>query len=432
MKNQPCGCHGGVLVSHPGRQHAYETAVAAQERGLLCRFATGLYSKRGSMGSTALRLLPGKPRRSIERELDRRRHPEIDPGLVRTVPLEFSAATGFRRLLGAQAPKPTKRLDVWANRRFDAAIGRWLLSSGHTGPVHAFEGCALNTFKAAKQLGLTTILDVPGSHESHASVIAAEGGDVTFFDTERIRAERLLADHCIAPSVFVERCLTEHGVPAGCIVRIPYGTDPERFGRSVGRLDDVFRVLFVGKIGIRKGVRYLLDAWAQLSLPRAELVLLGGADEYGRDLLHRYRGVFRWIGELPHHEVHHWFSQSDVFAFPSLAEGSALVTYEALASGLPVVTTPDSGSVVEDGLTGFLVPPRDAVALASRIRLLHETPTLRLQMGHLARSVIEHNYTWRHYRQRIGTFYSKILDAPRVPSPDAPKGPLPRSGTSVG
>ena len=72
---------------------------------------------------------------------------------------------------------------------------------------------------------------------------------------------------------------------------------------------------------------------------------------------------------------------ADVFVFPSLFEGSAVVTYEALACGLPSVVTPEAGSVVRDGVEGFLVAPRDVLALAERMEQLGNDPGLRDRMS---------------------------------------------------
>lgn len=168
--------------------------------------------------------------------------------------------------------------------------------------------------------------------------------------------------------------------------------------------------MFVGRIGRRKGVSYLLEAWRHLALPRAELLLVGEADEDGRRLLERYQGLYRFVGPHPKHEVHRFFQQSDVFVFPSLAEGSAYVTYEALASELPIITTPNSGSVARDGVDGFMIPAEDVDAIAERLALLHAEPALRQRMGAQGRELIEREYTWRHYRERVGHVYRKLLD----------------------
>jgi glycosyltransferase involved in cell wall biosynthesis len=119
---------------------------------------------------------------------------------------------------------------------------------------------------------------------------------------------------------------------------------------------------------------------------------------------------------VPRAEVRRWFAQSDVFVFPSLAEGSALVTYEAMAAGLPVITTPNSGSVVRDGIDGFVVPPRDVEALAERILLLYRGSETRRQMGARGRALVAERYTWRHYRARLCGIYEALL-AGRDPSP---------------
>lgn len=405
-------CDGGVVVSQPVHQHAYETAVAAQEHGILCRYVTGLYwTGRGITSPEVLGLLSERQRLAVERELRRRSHPELDQGRVHTIARYHIVATAFRRVLGEQAPRVTSHLETWAHERFDAAVASWLRRTRHLDAVHAFEGTALQTFRAAKELGYATILDVPAAHEYFREVIEEEGGDSSVFNTQRIRAERELTDYFLVPSRYAADCLVKHGVSAERIVQIPYGVDPEQFRPQPDRVDsDTFRVLFVGKIGLRKGVRYLLEAWAKLSLGDAELVLVGPTDEAGKALLGRYGAMCRSVGAVPHHEVQRWFSRSDVFVFPSLAEGSALVTYEALASGLPVVTTPNSGSVVDEGC-GFVVPERDTDALAKSIKALYDYPELRHRLAASARLTIKRNYTWKHYRKRLASFYR---DVPRV------------------
>jgi glycosyltransferase involved in cell wall biosynthesis len=103
-----------------------------------------------------------------------------------------------------------------------------------------------------------------------------------------------------------------------------------------------------------------------------------------------------------------YFQQADVFVFPSLYEGSALVIYEALASGLPVITTPNSGSVVRDGLEGYVVPIRDARALAEKIAQLYSDRALRKDMGARARRRAE-EYPWSAYRRRLAEFIRPLV-----------------------
>jgi alpha-maltose-1-phosphate synthase len=255
-----------------------------------------------------------------------------------------------------------------------------------------------------------TVLDCPSAHKHFVAVQRAAGDLRRGHPTVRIRAERSLADRLLAPSEQVVACLLDHGVPAEKIVRLPYVADPERFpGREVRREDGRFRVLFVGRIEVRKGVRELLSAWRLAALPDAELVLLGPLGRGAHHLLRDAPSGVRWQRGVPHSEVPTWFAASDVFAFPSLAEGSAQVTYEAMASGLASVVTPEAGSVVRDARDGFIVPARNVELLADRLRELHDQPHLRVAMGRSARTAIEERWTWRHYGERLAAVWLDLL-----------------------
>jgi len=402
---------GRVVVSQPVHQHAYETAIAAQQGGLLRCFVAGAYrTNRRLFSERFWRWTPPLLQRWIEGNLRRRWNPELDPRLVMTFPTYHLIAFAYRAV---QSMPLLRRwnADRWAHERFDAAVGRWLRRGRPPAIVHAFEGSALCTLRTAKDIGAMTILDVPSAREYCVQVVLEEGGDISHFTSNsRLRAERELADYLFAPSEFVVRCLLEHGVSLEKIVLIPYGVNVEQFSPVCDREDGIFRVLYVGQIGLRKGVRYLLEAWRRQSLPNAELLLVGGADEDGRQILREYAGLYKWVGQVPKFEVDHWFRQSDLFVFPSLAEGSALVTYEAMASGLTVLTTANSGSVARDGIDGFIVPPRDIEALQEKIAFLYAHPELGREMGARARALIETRYTWRHWRENVRRAYEAILE----------------------
>ena len=414
-----------VIISQPVHQQAYEAVVAAQEAGLLHSFRNGLYrTGRGLSSPALLRLLPGGARVAVERAQHRRWHAELDTAKVSTLSRYHLIALATRPLLGLAGYRGWDRerfpldIDRWAHERFDAAVGRSLSrTTGTARLVHAWEGAALATLSAARKRGLFTVLDVTSAFEYSVRAVSDEGGKPPPADVvHRIQQERDLADFLLVPSEFVENCLIENGIPAGKIVRIPYGVNPSTFA-PIKRVGEVpFRVLFAGRIGLRKGVTYLLEAWSRLRLVNAELVLIGSPDTEGSELLRRHAGEFRHVPQVPLSELHRWFQLSDVFVFPSLAEGSALVTYMALGAGLPMVTTVNSGSVLREGVEGFLVPPRDVAALADRIRLIHDDPNLRRRIGKAARKTVLGCYTWAHYRSRVASAYRAILDG-RDPRP---------------
>lgn len=408
-----------VIVSHPVHQQAYETVVAAQDANLLHSFRNGLYmTGRGLSNPRLLQILPGRWRAQVERSQRRRWHPQIDAGRVSTISRYHLVALGSRPFLRVAGYSGWDRewfpwdIDQWANERFDSAVGRSLSRTSHGARViHTWEGAALSTLRSAHKLGMITILDAASAFEYFVRAVSEEGGKPPATKlVRRFQLERELADFIFVPSKFVESCLIENGVPAQKIVRIPYGADPA----ALAPLDRTgvlpLRVLFAGRIGLRKGLSYLLSAWSSLGIDNAELVLVGGVDRYGAQLLRKHAGQYLHVDQVPLFELNRWFQSSDVFVFPSLAEGSALVTYMALAAGLPTVTTVNSGSVVRDGVDGFLVAPRDVGALAERIRTLCDDPDLRKRMGIAGRQSVIASYTWQHYRSRIASAYNAILE----------------------
>ena len=107
-----------------------------------------------------------------------------------------------------------------------------------------------------------------------------------------------------------------------------------------------------------------------------------------------------FLGRVPRDRIHQEFQQADMFVLPSLAEGSAEVTYEALACGVPVITTKAAGSVVRDGVEGRIVPERDSEILAEAIQELVEDRQKRDRMAHAARDRAR-EYTWERYGERL-------------------------------
>jgi len=414
------GESGNVIVAHPGTQHSYETARAVQEAGLLQRYITGFYHKPKGLLGLAVQLLPGHSRSRVERELYRRYQEGLDPDRVQT----FPAAELLYVLAKRLRPFKGYARDVvrWRNERFDGLVGRVVVQEKPAALI-CYNGCALAAFEKAKSLGIFCILDQSIAHIRTALKLLHEEAELhpDFADSlpsleeqgwliERSSKETIRADRVLAASEYVKESLIENGVAPARIVVLPYGVGIQRFRPAARSGDRTFRVLFVGQISQRKGIKYLLEAVKQLALPGVELVLVGSVVGSGTGLA-AYRDYFTHVPNVPHHEVHAYFQKGDVFAYPSLYEGSALATYEALASGLPVITTPNSGSVVRDGVEGFVVPIRDVELLKEKLLLLYENKDLREEMGRNARKRAA-EFTWTAYRQRLGTLLRQILHLP--------------------
>jgi glycosyltransferase involved in cell wall biosynthesis len=215
------------------------------------------------------------------------------------------------------------------------------------------------------------------------------------------------ADYVFINSSFVKETFLQYGFPERKLVMLPRGVDIDDYKPASEKKDKTFRIIFVGTLNIRKGVQYLLEAWKRLDLANAELLLIGSvADELG-PILKKYdsddrikiKGFVKNPSEL--------FSRASIFVFPTLDEGSAKVTYEAMACGLPVVTTPNAGSLVSDGTDGFIVGIRDVEALKEKILFFYNNPDAVREMGALARKNIG-PFTWARYEKDLIDTYLKL------------------------
>lgn len=194
---------------------------------------------------------------------------------------------------------------------------------------------------------------------------------------EREEAEWQEAGKIICGSDFVRDRIIQCGGPAERCVVVPYGVPLDQFRAATkpklnGRK---LRVLTVGEVCLRKGAHYVMSVAQRLG-EHVEFRMVGPVGL----LPQRAKELAKYVqllGAVPRGEVVRHFDWADVFLLPSLCEGSATVTYEALAAGLPVIATPNTGSIVEDGVSGFVVPVRDSDAIVLAIeRFLVDTSLL--------------------------------------------------------
>lgn len=267
-----------------------------------------------------------------------------------------------------------------AARRFSAAILRTGL--GEAPIVWGVNNASLELFQAARAQGRQCILEqtiLPP--ELEFKLMREElarwpgwqpGLDIPEFDraaVDRAEQEWALADCIVAGSDFVREGLERCGVPQRNIRVVPYGVDVNRFSPTAMRERDrsaPLRVLFVGEVGLRKGVPDLLNALVQLGPGKVE-ARFAGEVALDHERLDPFGHVVTFLGSVPRVQMPEIFRWADVFVLPSIVEGSATATYEALLSGLPVVATLNTGSIVESGVEGFIVPIRDPHALAETI-----------------------------------------------------------------
>lgn len=247
----------------------------------------------------------------------------------------------------------------------------------------------------AKDRGLITVREMINTVQSTAKSILDEaydhcgipcGHSISAEDVESEQMELAEYDYIFAPSKGVECSLLKAGFSASKILRSSYGWSPKRFNITERKENvDRFRALFVGYVGVRKGIPQLLAAWSKSGI-EGELWLAGGIEPAIQPLLKPYleSGKVRHFGFVS--DLSSLYASADIFVFPSLEEGDPQVVYEAAGCGLAAVTTEmGAGNIVKDYVNGFVIQPYDLEGFAAALKRLADSPELRHRLSHQAR-----------------------------------------------
>jgi glycosyltransferase involved in cell wall biosynthesis len=229
------------------------------------------------------------------------------------------------------------------------------------------------------------------------------------YELDEALLEIKIADYIFVNSKFCASTYIKFGVDKKKIVILPRGFDPDLyFVRPPQKKDDKFIVLFVGEMLLRKGIKYILEAWKDFPHSDAELWFVGHVSDEVSNLLNDYQKRFdniKCFGKQTN--VSSFLQKASVFVFPSLDEGSAKVTYEAMASGLPCIFTVNSGSQASKN-SAIIIPIRSSNAIKDALIKLKDDVDYRNKLGLKAAKVIR-KFTWRHYQDSLIFTYKKLL-----------------------
>lgn len=282
---------------------------------------------------------------------------------------------------------------------------------------HTFEDTGTASIRAARGKGALTFVERPAVHVDHMTRVCEEEARLWGchylphdppFTRSRRKSAHQAADHVLVLSDYARETYLEAGARPESVSVVPLGVDATRFHPpSLSKEDHPFRLLYVGKVCLYKGIQYLLEAWKQLALPDGELWIAGKVFSDGQHLLDRYRGLpnVRLLGFCDPAEI---YRQCSAFCLPSLSEGFGLVTLEAMASGLPVLVNECCQASVRSDIDGKVLPARNVEALVEAIRLLYRNPDLCVTMGKEARARAE-DCSWDSYGRRLVEVYRQQL-----------------------
>ncbi len=373
-----------VCVSVHGRFHAFELAAGLHRRGVLSRLLT-------TYPGFAVARLSGN-----------------------WLPVTSAWWLEARRRL-----LPGKAVQVALPIRY-ALFAAQNLPSGADLLV-GWSSATLEAIPAAKRHGMKVVIERGSTHIQHQTDVLTRAYDVCHLDfnethpitIEREVAEYEAADAVAVPTRFAADTFVARGIPPEKLLVAPYGVDLERFRPATYRpVDQPIRILFVGRVGIRKGVPGLLRAFQPIS-NIAELHLIGPVEPEMQELMKRLPMAGVTVhGAVKAKRLPEFYAAADIFCLPSLEEGFPLVLLQAMASGLPVVTTPEAGAadIMTDGREGVIVPSGDGGALTDALAALVSDAERRQAMGSAARALVEaEGWSWNDYAGRALTNYQKLL-----------------------
>jgi glycosyltransferase involved in cell wall biosynthesis len=182
--------------------------------------------------------------------------------------------------------------------------------------------------------------------------------------------------------------------------------------RPGAKEDQVFRVIYAGQITVRKGIGYLLQAVEPLARKqKCELWLVGEIDDRMRPLLDQYKGLFVYKGVSPRRDLWRLYSQASVLVLASVEEGLALVQAQAMACGLPVIATTNTGAedLFTDAVEGFIVPIRSPETIREKLEWMMDNKELRDRMAAAALERVKRLGGWNSYGDRVETVYSELV-----------------------
>jgi alpha-maltose-1-phosphate synthase len=372
----------------PGRWHSFELARELNELGALHRIVTN-YPK------------------------SRTRRWGIPDSKVVSLPLSL-LLTRLVWKIGGETQSMRQQFRI--NDLFARAAAKRL---GQPDLVHAWSGAAEPSLMEARCRKIPCVVERSSSHmveqcrllRTEYAELGLRWEETPQRTVDRELREYALADRVFVPSGFVEKTFLQAGVSADKIFKNGFGVDVSRF-RPAEKTDDVFRVIFAGSLSVRKGIHHLVAGFRQAAIPGAELVLVGGESKDTDRLVGPSDSKIVRRGHVPQSELAALYNQASVFVMASIEEGQAMVQAQALACGLPLVCTANTGGEdflaldgegremaagVREFSAGFVIPPGDPAALAFVLRHLAAASGKLQRMRAAAVALARRDLSWRRY-----------------------------------
>lgn len=414
-----------VLVSHVGvAPFVQQVARAFNEKNALARLVTTVVDRPRSVLQKVACAAAQAVHFDLAGQMRRRAVREVPDRLVADRPWAELVRLGVGRL--DRSGVLTDLAHEWMETGFDRWVARTQLRTADI--VYSYENVCAASFRAARARGLFRVYDAPApEYRFSQAILDAELGldpalnsayqkHIRAPHRERRRDGRRQSEYARANLIVTASSVTRDSfadyfrargrdAEINKIVTVPYGAPaPDPTGADGGsRANGPVRLLWAGSFSVRKGARYLLQAWRRLA-PSTEAAVLDvyGAVTVPPALLSGLPDSVRFHGSVSRDQLLKVYKDTDLLVFPTLCDGFGMVVTEALSRGLPVLTTTRAGAadLIRNGSNGFLVPAADADALAAA---LERTLSRRNELPAMRPPALEAaaRWQWADYRREL-------------------------------
>ena len=288
-----------------------------------------------------------------------------------------------------------------AQKRFFMALGARLARRGGYSKIISWRDRARLSFHVGKNNGAACYLNHDSMHWSRSNG-ALKPSRWPAFSREEMDEEYQLANVILLPSENSLMSFQGHGIANEKLCLIGRGVDTAIYRPAPANRTDVFRLVFCGRVGERKGIRQVVETWKTAALQNAELLVLGQVDDDVCDLVETSReSNIRWMGFRS--DLDQILPTCHAQILLSRNEGMAKSLLEGAACGLATIATIDCGFPLKEGLNGFLVERTDVQGIASLLRKLRTDLSLCEEIGENGRQTVVEEYSWDAFRRRFSS-----------------------------
>ena len=410
-----------IILAHPGKQHSYRLASALKKAGLLECYVTTIYNKNSFFDRCLKKLLS----KDNKKRSEARKNKDLDDNDV----IQCCKLRGIMEALLYRIDKTHKVYRLFQRRtadRFGKKVAK-LAIKRKVDAVIMYDSNATKCFEILKKEApeIIRIMDAsiaarPYMREIYDKEIEKSGKFDLYYENtylwnqkhlNRCLNEIRLTQHFLVASKFVKNSIIWCGINEQAVHIVPYGANVIGLNKSKNNIDKL-SVLFVGQVNYRKGIPYLLKAIDGIDQEKVDLTVVGSyndSDWFIKPYINREN--IHFTGLVTFDRMQEIYELAEVFVVDSFAEGMAQVGIEAMACGLPIICSTNSGvnDIVVDGESGFIIEPGDSEILRDKIVWFINNKDKIPSMGEKAKLTGE-KFTWDYYSENmINTLCNEVL-----------------------